>query len=117
MDNQEATVDELLTCLPYGMLSAMLDVFSRWRRSGGRQDAKSASGEEYIDVVVVIPEVVFRIPELLTTLDATKQKYLSNHKHHYSAHYDTTLHFFLHNKCFQYYVPTHKFLSSLLFTQ
>jgi hypothetical protein len=63
-----------LTCLPQATLSAMPDVFSKCRRSGGRQDANSASGDEYADVVPVIPEVAVRIPELLTTLDATKAK-------------------------------------------
>lgn len=73
------TVTYLLTCLPYGMLSARPGVFSRWRKSGGRQEAKSARGEEYIDVAAVNPEV-FRIPELLTTLDAIKSEYyLNNH--------------------------------------
>jgi hypothetical protein len=52
------------------MLSGMPDVFNRWRKSGGRQDAKSASGVEYTEVVEVIPELVVRTPELLTTLDA-----------------------------------------------
>jgi hypothetical protein len=55
------------------MLSARPGVFSRWRKSGGRQEAKSARGEEYTDVVVVNPDVVVRIPELLTTLDAKNQ--------------------------------------------
>jgi hypothetical protein len=65
----------LLTCLPYGMLSGIPDVFSRWRRSGGRQDASSASGVEYTDVVEAIPELVGRTPVLLTTLDAANHYY------------------------------------------
>jgi len=74
------TVIYLLTCLPYGMLSARPGVFSRWRKSGGRQEAKSARGEAYNDVFN--PDVVFRIPELLTTLDAIKSEYyLNNHGH------------------------------------
>ena len=66
------------TCLPYGILSAIFDVFNKWRKSGGRQDAISANGDEYTDVVVVIPEVVVLIPELLTTLDAKSK--INNHR-------------------------------------
>ena len=72
----------MLTCLPYGTLSSRPGVFSRWRKSGGRQEAKSARGEEYTDAVVFNPDEVVRIPELLTTLDAIKSEYyLINHKH------------------------------------
>jgi hypothetical protein len=52
----------------------MPDVFSKCRRSGGRQDANSASGDEYSDDAPVIPELAVRIPELLTTLDAAEAK-------------------------------------------
>lgn len=70
------------------MLSGTPDVFNRWRRSGGRQDAKSASGVEYTDVVDVIPELVVRAPELLTTLDPTE---------HNIQHYLTTDMVILHS--------------------
>ena len=90
------------------MLSARPGVFSRWRKSGGRQEAKSARGEEYTDVAAVNPDVVFRIPELLTTLDAIKSEYyLNNHGHCWSAYANREISGILASSTFLFFFVLH----------